>query len=243
MNFNNNDNESDILIYILYHNQESYIMASRFLKFKWAKLRKIYSTKYFESIVFLYLDKNRDEWINKKFVGFLTYNSYKKTILFDIEYLVNEYSNYDLISFNNYYVSPLLIQAETVHPSFINIWEQLLLLLNYNINDILSLKIPLFFNNYWMAKPQWLSKYIEFYKNILYIMENNNNIKYLLYNNSRYKGKLLEYPTILIKMCGRPYYTFHPFIIERLPCFFFWVHKAKIYQAKYYKDKLLNLLI
>ena len=242
MEFNNN-NESDILIYILYHNQESYNMASRFLKFKWAKLRKIYSTKYFESIVFLYLDKNRDEWINKKFVGFLTYNSYKKTILFDIEYLVNEYSNYDVISFNNYYNSPLLIQAESVHPSFINIWEQLLLLLNYDLNDILSLKIPLFFNNYWMAKPLWLSKYIDFYKNIIYIMENNNNIKYLLYNNSNYTGKLLEYPTILIKMCGRPYYTFHPFILERLPCFFFWVHKAKIYQTKYYKDKLLNLLV
>lgn len=236
-----NNDENDILIYILYHNQESYVMASRFLKFKWAKLRKIYSTKYFESIVFLYLDKNRDEWINKKFVGFLTYNSYKKTILFDIEYLVNEYSNYDVISFNNYYTSPLLIQAESVHPSFINIWEQLLLLLNYDLNDILSLKIPLFFNNYWMAKPKWLSKYIEFYINILYIMENNNNIKYLLYKNSNYTGKLLEYPTVLIKMCGRPYYTFHPFIIERLPCFFFWVNKAKIYQTKYYKDKLLNL--
>jgi len=239
MKFNNNDNDNDILIYILYHNQESYTMATKFLKFKWAKLRKIYSTKYFESIVFLYLDKNRDEWINKKFVGFLTYNSYKKTILFDIEYLANEYSDYDIISFNNSYVSPLLIQAETDHPSFINIWEQILLLLNYDILDILSLKIPLFYNNYWMAKPLWLSKYIEFYINILYIMENNNKIKYLLYNNSNYKGKLLEYPSVLIKMCGRPYYTFHPFIIERLPCFYFWVNKAKIYQAKFYKDKLL----
>ena len=241
MTFNNS--ESDILIYILYHNQESYNMATQFSKFKWAKLRKIYSTKYFESIVFLYLDKNRDEWINKKFVGFLTYNSYKKTILFDIEYLVKEYSNYDLIPFNNYYERSLLIQAESVHPSFINIWEQLLLLLNYDINDILSLKMPLFFNNYWMVKPFWLSKYIDFYKNILYIMENNNNIKYLLYKNSKYKGKLLEYPSILIKMCGRPYYTFHPFIIERLPCFFFWVHNAKIYQPTYYKDKILNWTI
>lgn len=237
-----NKNESDILIYILYHNQESYTMATKFLKFKWAKLRKIYSTKYFESIVFLYLDKNRDEWINKKFVGFLTYNSYKKTRLFDIEYLANEYSDYDIISFNNSYHSPLLIQAESDHPSFINIWEQILLLLNYDLLDILSLKIPLFYNNYWMAKPSWISKYIEFYINILYIMENNNKIKYLLYNNSNYKGKLLEYPSILIKMCGRPYYTFHPFIIERLPCFFFWVNKAKIYQAKFFKDKPLIML-
>jgi hypothetical protein len=236
-----NSNESDILIYILYHNQESFKLASKFLKFKWAKLRKIYSTKYFESIIFLYLDKNRDEWINKKFVGILTYNSYKKIKLFNVEMLAEKYSNYDIIPFNNYYKIPLLINSEYNHPSFINIWEQLLLSLNYDINDILSLKIPVFYNNYWMAKPEWIKKYIAFYKNVVYIMENNNNIKYLLYQNSKYKGKLLEYPEILIKICGRPYYTFHPFIIERLVCFFFWIHNAKIYQPNPYKDALLKI--
>lgn len=236
-----NSNESDIIIYILYHNQESFKLASKFLKFKWAKLRKIYSTKYFESIIFLYLDKNRDEWINKKFVGILTYNSYKKVKLFDIEMLAKKYSNYDIIPFNNYYKNPLLIISEYFHPSFINIWEQLLLSLNYNINDILSLKIPVFYNNYWMAKPEWVIKYISFYKNILYIMENDKNIKYLLYQNSNYKGKLLEYPEILIKICGRPYYTFHPFIIERLVCFFFWVNNCNIYQPNIRKDLLLKI--
>jgi hypothetical protein len=236
-----NSNESDILIYILYHNQESLKMASRFLKFKWARLTKIYSTKYFESIIFIYLDQNREEWINKKFVGFLTYNSYKKIKLFDIEYLAKKYSNYDVIPFNNVYSTSLLIISEYFHPSFINIWEQILLLLNYNIDDILSLKIPVFYNNYWMAKPEWVLKYIEFYKNVVHIMENNMKIKYLLYQNSNYKGKLLEYPGILIKICGRPYYTFHPFIIERIVCFFFWAHKAKIYQPAYNTDKLLRI--
>jgi hypothetical protein len=235
-----NSDESDILIYILYHNQESFKMASLFLKFKWAKLTKIYSTKYFESIIFLYLDKNRDEWINKKFVGFLTYNSYNKVKLFDINELAKKYSNYDVIPFNNNFNTPLLISSEYFHPSFINIWEQILLLLKYDYNDILSLKIPVFYNNYWMAKPEWVLKYIEFYKNVVYIMENNMKIKYLLYQNSNYKGKLLEYPGILIKICGRPYYTFHPFIIERIVCFFFWVHKANIYQPRLYKDKLLR---
>lgn len=234
-----NSNENDILIYILYHNQESFKLASRFLKFKWAKLRKIYSTKYFESMVFLYLDNNRDEWINKKFVGFLTYNSYLKINLYDIELLVQKYSHYDVIPFNNYYNTPLLISSEYFHPSFINIWEQILLLLNYNINDILSLDIPVFYNNYWMAKPKWIIKYIEFYKNVIYIMENNMNIKYLLNQNSKYNGKLLQYPELLIKIAGRPYYTFHPFIIERIVCFFFWVHGAKIYQPIPYKDNFL----
>jgi len=235
-----NSNESDILIYILYHNQESFKIASKFLKFKWAKLKKIYSTKYFESIIFLYLDKNREEWINKKFVGILTYNSYNKVKLFDINELARKYSNYDVITFNNYFNTPLLISSEYYHPSFINIWEEILLLLNYNINDILSLKIPVFYNNYWMAKPKWMEKYIEFYKKFVDIMENNKNIKYLLYQNSKYKGKLLEYPGILIKICGRPYYTFHPFIIERIVCFFFWVNNAKIYQTRRYTDKLLK---
>jgi len=236
-----NSNESDILIYILYHDQESLQIASRFFNFKWAKLTKIYSTKYFESIIFSYLDENRDEWINKKFVGFLTYNSYKKITLFDIEYLAKQYSNCDVITFNNLYITPLLIHAERCHPSFINIWEQILLLLNYDIADILSLKIPVFFNNYWMANPKWVLKYIEFYKNVVHIMENNTKIKYLLYQNSNYKGNLNKYPGILIKICGRPYYTFHPFIMERLVCFFFWVNKAKIYQPKIFYDKYLRI--
>lgn len=236
-----NSDESDILIYILYHNQESFKVASQFIKFKWAKLTKIYSTKYFESIIFLYLDKNRDEWINKKFVGFLTYSSYKKTRLFDIEFLAKKFSNYDIIPFNNEHSMPLLISSEYYHPSFINIWDQILLLLNYDIVDILSLKIPVFYNNYWMAKPEWVLKYIEFYKNVVDIMENNMKIKNLLYHDSLYKGELLKYPTILIKLCNRPYYTFHPFIIERIVCFFFWVNKAKIYQPRIYKDKLLKI--
>lgn len=237
-----NSNESDILIYILYHNHESYKLALNFKKFKWAKLRKIYSSKYFESNIFLYLDNNRNEWINKKFVGILTYNSYKKVKLFDIDLLAKKYHNYDLIPFNNYYNNPLLVVSEYYHPSFINIWEKLLLLMNYDINDILSLKIPAFYNNYWMAKPEWIIKYIDFYKKVIYIMENNNDVKNMLNQNSKYMGKLLEYPEILIKICSRPYYTFHPFIIERLPCFFFWVHKAKIYQPNRIKDPLLNLV-
>jgi hypothetical protein len=238
----NKNQESDIIIYILYHNQESFKLASKFLKYKWAKLRKIYSTKYFESIIFSYLDNNRDEWINKKFVGILTYNSYKKTRLFDVELLAKLYSNYDVITFNNYFRTPLLVSSEYYHPSFINIWEQILLSLDYNIKDILSLKIPIFYNNYWMAKPTWLGKYIDFYKKVIDIMENNDKIKYLLFQNSKYKGKLLDYPEILIKICGRPYYTFHPFIIERIVCFFFWVEKAKIYQPRINKDPLLKIL-
>ncbi len=160
--------------------------------------------------------------------------------LFDIEMLAKKYHDHDLISFNNFFNHKLLVAAEHHHPSFINIWEKLLLLMNYNINDILSLKIPVFYNNYFMAKPEWIIKYIDFYKKVIDIMENNNDIKYLLNQNSAYPGKLLEYPEILIKICSRPYYTFHPFIIERLPCFFFWVHKAKIYQPNRIKDPLLN---
>lgn len=241
MNYINNNDNCDTLIYILYHNQESFKLATKFIKYKWARLRKIYSTKFFESIIFLYLDQNREEWINKKFVGFLTYNSYKKIKIFNIEQISKKYSNYDVITFNNYHKSPLLITSERAHPNFINIWEKILLLLGYNINDILSLEIPTYYNNYWMAKPEWIDKYIKFYKKVIDIMENNIEIHDMLYQNSKYSGKLLQYPQVLIKMCGRPYYTFHPFIIERLVCFFFWFEKAKLYQANIFNDPTLNI--
>jgi hypothetical protein len=238
INFNK---DSDILIYIIYHDEESFKLASIFLKYNWARLRKIDSTKYFENIIFSYLDINRDEWINKKFVGFLTYNSYKKINIFDIEKLANQYSDYDVISLNNSFNIPLLLITEHYHPNFINIWEQILLILGYNINDILSLEIPLYYNNYWLAKPEWLNKYIIFYKKVIDIMENNILIRNMLYQNSTYPGKLLEHPQKLIKICGRPYYTYHTFIFERLVCFFFWVEKAKLYQTRLENDPILNI--
>ena len=234
-------NDSDKLIYVIYHDDESLKTASIFLKYKWARLIKIESTKYFEGIIFIYLDNNRDEWINKKFVGFLTYNSYKKINIFDIEQLANKYSSYDVISLNNYFNEPLLIHTEKYHPNFINIWEQILLLLGYKINDILSLEIPYYYNNYWMAKSEWINKYIIFYKKVIDIMENNILIRNMLYQNSKYDGKLLKHPEILIKICGRPYYTYHPFIFERLVCFFFWVEKATLYQTNIYIDPILNI--
>jgi hypothetical protein len=49
----------------------------------------------------------------------------------------------------------------------------------------------------------------------------------------------------LIEITGKPYYTFHPFITERLPCFFFWINKAKIYvsndTAWYYLNNTPNM--
>ena len=87
-------NDSDKLIYVIYHDDESLKTASIFLKYKWARLIKIESTKYFEGIIFIYLDNNRDEWINKKFVGFCYNENF---------YVNSNDKNFDL--FNTYFKS------------------------------------------------------------------------------------------------------------------------------------------
>ena len=189
----------------------------------------------FESNFFNYLNSHQNEWINKKYVGLITYSIADKISVFDFNELSQK--DTDVISFNNYYLTTMVKHAEVRHKNFIYIWKYILNKLGYDSNDCVSDDIPSYFNNYWMAKPEWMLKYIAFFNKAINIIENDDEISSYLYQNSNYNGKLP--PNKLIEISGKPYYTFHPFIIERLPCFFFWHEKASLYQADAQADKLL----
>lgn len=91
--------------------------------------------------------------------------------------------------------------------------------------DILSLKTPLIYCNYWIAKKEVFNKYVE---DILIpaidLMENDIQINKLANENSGYFEYLdrEEYRPENNRtekargIFGVPYYTFHPFICERL---------------------------
>ena len=218
----------DIIIYILYHDDESYLIAKKLEKYSWAKLIKIESNYLFENIIFKYLNEHQDEWFNKAFVGILTYNAINKIKIYDINNLAQLYYNFDIISFNNYYYTSLINQATVHHPEFKNIWIKIFNKLNIPENISTSSNIPCFFNNYWMAKPDFMSKYINFFNTILNIINNDNQIKELIDLDSKYNGTLSQEK--LIKIFGKPYYTYHPFIFERLICLYTFITNSKLYQ-------------
>lgn len=86
--------------------------------------------------------------------------------------------------------------------------------------DAFSDKFPMFYNNYWYAKPKVLLEYREFLKKAEDELEKIPGV----YENSGYLvGNTPK--EVLEKITGKPYYTFHAFIFERLPCIFFWYKK------------------
>jgi hypothetical protein len=224
----------DILVYIVYHDDESMQLAKRFEGLPWAKLHRIDSSKLYESRFFLDLKEREHEWKDKDFVGMITYSAPLKMRVFDIPKLAAKHFTCDVITLSNYHNMPLVLHANYSHPKFHRIWSRLLGTMGFSPKDFLSHDIPCFFNNYWIAKPAWMKRYLAFFDAALDRMERDEELKPLMFSDSGYKGTLPE--SKLVEIAGVKHYTYHPFVLERLPCFFFWQADAKIYQASPYID-------
>lgn len=221
---------SDLLIYVLYFNDDSLQrVINDFSKFSWAYFLKITTTKYFENFAFNHISNNKHEWQDKKFVGFIS-NRYFDKVRTDPTTILNNISNYntfDLITLMNT-THTVYLTGNKWHPLLSKITEIILKKMGINIANMYDPRIPAFYCNYWLAKPEWMEKYMNFYFKVYNIMEDKNDkqLQNLLHQNSQFGGKVSK--DILLNIGGKPYYTYHSFILERLPCIFFWMNKAKI---------------
>jgi hypothetical protein len=144
---------------------------------------------------------------------------------FFLKNIIDGSNDADVISFINTNQS-LVEQAKYHTPLFLKAWTILLQKMGYETTVSLSKEIPLFVCNCWIAKPQWMERYIDFAMHAMSLIMTDPLLKDLCYNDSKYNaGNLCTDKLILIS--GKPFYTFHPFLLERLPCFFFWVNNAK----------------
>lgn len=230
---------SNIKMHILYHDDRSLDICKYMEKYNWVNLTYIKSTIYFESNFILELKQRANEWKNLDFIGIMTYGFKQKYCNYDIQHIANLHSDCDVITLNNYPMLPLVKHGEFCHPNFVKIWTNLLSLLGYNDTQILNQSIPVFINNYWLAKPAVLIEYILFFEKVINIFETNTTIKEWLYEDAKYVTGTVPLDK-LIEISGKPYYTHHAFVLERLPCFFFWVKGYKIYHANQKIDQLLD---
>jgi hypothetical protein len=85
--------------------------------------------------------------------------------------------------------------------------------------DIFELKTPVIYSNYWIARPFVLERYVsEMLVPAMSLMEEDDEIRTLCFEDARYRPvhhRALS-PRKCKKIFGRPYYTYHPFICERL---------------------------
>lgn len=114
-------------------------------------------------------------------------------------------------------------------PLFIEIAQKIFDELKLGVN-ILDLRMPIIYSNYWIARPEIFHRYVsELLLPSIRVMEENRAIRRLCYENSAYHT-LFKRPDIQkatkrnkpisflerIRIFGRPYFTYHPFICERL---------------------------
>ena len=106
------------------------------------------------------------------------------------------------------------------HPQFRYLWDEITRHLGYSREESHSVNIPAFYYNYWMTKPRWMKEYIEHIRKVYEYMENEESIQVALHSDSNYT---LPKPRYEMK-----YLTHHCFLLERLPCLYFWSKKASI---------------
>ena len=194
--------------------------------------------KYYESHIFKipYEDLLAGD---EEYVGHVTYSYKKKISPVDFETLVTKYKTQD---YDIYALCPapgldIYEHADTWHKGFLEIWERLIALLGYKAYQQYPTP-PAFFCNYWIMKKDAFIKYRGLALKAMEIMDSDPVLKDLCDRNSSYNGTHMKLETErLISISGKPYYTFHPFILERLICFVATVENMRIKLVDHLNEK------
>ena len=178
-----------------------------------------------------------DDWDTYDYVGTLSWKAPHKIIIPDIHALARRLErdkgpgtppSPDVVAFYfNTSRSSLTTQAKS-HALFNTIWFQLMDQLGLDAVTIDKTVRP-FYSNYWIAKPSWMKKYIAFYKKAQHVMDTYTSIQTALWSNIGYPLSSSMNQTRCLEVFSRPYYPYHPFICERLPCVFFTLQGAHIH--------------
>lgn len=155
-------------------------------------------------------------------VGHVTYSYTNKMPAYDFHDVVSKHSDADIIGLLPCW-SPsgqdMYQFVEAHHPGFMRIWARLIALLGYG--DYRDYPVPEpFYCNYWIMKRPCFLNYCDVAKRAMQLMDRDKELREWVYGDSRYFGTVQGLPMeTLMEISGRPYYTFHPFLIERLVCF------------------------
>lgn len=222
-----------MLLYVFCYDQPSRAQAEKMTMRLWggtAKTVTLEGDRYFESQIWRQqwrqMMKN-DNWHKHDYVGMISYKYEQKTgnDMTDIYKASKEQCEHDVIAFYDY-DNDLLAHACHVHGNrFRSIWQQLLSPF-FSDADINRRDLPAFYCNYWMAKPEWLSRYAAWAQSVMESIDDRHELNTLMFDDSKYCGRMPK--DQLMRVCGKQHYTFHPFMFERLPCIYFYLSEASI---------------
>ena len=220
------------------HDDASEKQAKTFEReYDWIRVLRIPNTKWMESAVFSILSQPeyRMDWDREEiqFVGLLKYNFQEKSPFYDFPVLCEtESADWDVWTFvngheNDYQIpNPSMITyAGICHTLFPVIWY-LLFQDQVPLEQLFSPAIPSFYSNSWIAKRPYMASLVACMEDARHRMETVEPLRTLLHYNANYLQRL---PTErLQEIMSLPYYTYHCFVMERIPCLHFWSTGARI---------------
>lgn len=245
-----------IKIYVVCHDQDSEGQAKAMIASCRApdvfSVCRVGVSKYFETQVYDYMSERKHEWDMCDFVGVITYQFEGKTHM-PLDSMLQEVSaagqdGFDAATFLHMrFVRvrankdvPFVEGCGLQHGPFLfAVITKLLENEGFTERQVLDKKIKGCYCNYWVAKPSIMARYIQFYKKTKQALETDHDLGEWINEESYYRGKLLGTPELL-RMTGRPYYTLHPFMYERI--LGFWLHLNKINTKAIGQDQVYGCL-
>jgi hypothetical protein len=171
--------------------------------------------QFFESRGFLQIDTGTIPDVD--YVGFITPSFFKKSgiksldNIFNLEVEQNAVCGYYLTDKTNTCINK---SAGYHGDSFIKLWNHILTESGYE--HFVGKDFICSYSNLWVAERQFTVEFILFIRKVIHILCSlTDDWKLLLNSDSKYNGSLLEGGRIN-DVIGFPYYTFHPFICERM---------------------------
>ena len=219
--------KSNVIIFCLYYDErtKTYIddnYAS--LVGDWLFPVKISATtKYMENHFYTtWLADNKHLWEHKDYVGVVSWKFNQKIQVPDLSFYQGKE---DFVGFH-LHGDNLITHTTRWIPRFLDVYPKILQRMGYQLEDILSPKVPYFVYNYFMCKPDWMTRYIQFLTTIMDIMENWSDVQEVLYEQAIFEIPPHLNEKRLMEIFQRPYYTYHCFILERTAPFYFWAEGA-----------------
>lgn len=179
------------------------------------------ATKCLESDVIRKLYEDKD-YINSDYYGVVSHKFYgkiKKSSDFVLRKIKQDGYKADVYSFFNYNPKVNVVhQAEIWHKGFIDIYKILNVKMDWGLDfEDPNLLMQPIFSNHWIAKKDVFEDYCKNYLTpVIIALDDSKVLKNLVNEDSNYISKQKATPEQCQAIFGKPYYTFHPFILERL---------------------------
>ncbi len=137
----------------------------------------------------------------------------------------------ELYAFNkNFKKQNIWVVGENWHADFVKVGNAIFNRLGYDV-DVSKLDTEPIYFNYWLIKNEWFQRYCkELLIPAMDLMDNDPEIIDMCERNANYTGIKVMKAQQCMQVFGKPYYTYYPFICERLMSTFAAIHGLNVVQ-------------